>query len=330
MSHSLKLLVCSVVTLLLTACLTDGRHARNTSDFLPEPPDYSDTTQWFIVNRQAEADLFYIVSTETGDYTLADGRTCHYADTYTDSLRQPLRGEMLGVERLLSDSLNFFSPYYRQCSLQSYTDDSIVAARIPVPTDDVRDAFRYYLQHLNQGRPFILAGYSQGAIIALDLLREMDDDTYRRMIAAYIIGWPIQQALLDSCFHIRPARSADDTGVTICYNSVRDTTCTLTMIRHSDVAINPVNWHTDTTPAQLLTVPSPGHKQDDQVIDTLTVCLDSSSGLLLVSGYTGNDYVLPLIGHEGNYHSRELWLYRRQLRDNMLLRTRHFLENSTL
>jgi hypothetical protein len=59
----------------------------------------------------------------------------------------------------------------------------------------------------------------------------------------------------------------------------------------------------------------------EQKKDTLTVHLDTVTGLLNVSGYTGKDYMLPLIGREGNYHSREVWLYRNQLKENMKLRS---------
>ena len=54
--------------------------------------------------------------------------------------------------------------------------------------------------------------------------------------------------------------------------------------------------------------------------------LDPTTRLLFVDGYTGTDYVLPLIGKEGCYHSREVWLYREQLRLNMALRADSFLK----
>jgi hypothetical protein len=116
------------------------------------------------------------------------------------------------------------------------------------------------------------------------------------------------------------ARSADDTGVTICYNSVRDTTCTMRGWERSSVAINPVNWRTDGTEAMLVTEPSPLLPLAAQQKDTMTVHLDTSTGLLVVEGFTAEDYLLPLIGVEGNYHTREIWLYRDQLRENMALR----------
>ena len=89
---------------------------RTQNEPIPAEPNYQDSTQWYVSNRQAAADVFYIISTETGDYVLPNGETCHYADTYADSLRAPLHGEMLGVDTLVSGRLNYYSPYYRQCS----------------------------------------------------------------------------------------------------------------------------------------------------------------------------------------------------------------------
>ena len=289
---------------------------------LPAMPDYNDSTQWYVQDRHAAADIFYVISTESGDYLTPDGQMCHYTDTYNDSVRVALTGEMVGVDRLLSGELNYYSPYYRQCTLQTFTADSLVAERLPLALEDVSRAFNYYLKHENQGRPFVLAGFSQGAMAVLQLLQEMDSTTFDRMIAAYVIGANIPQTLLDSCPRIVPASGADDTGVTICYNSVRDPSCVVHLIGDDNVvAINPVNWRTDDTPASLVTEPSLGKHEEEQSTDNLTVRLDPATHLLLVNGYTGTDYVLPLIGKEGNYHSREIWFYRTQLRENIALRT---------
>ena len=75
-------------------------------------------------------------------------------------------------------------------------------------------------------------------------------------------------------------------------------------------------WRTDATPAILPSPLSP---------DTLTVTLDTSTLLLQVQGYSRTDYVLPLIGREGNYHSLEISLYSAHLRRNMALRAARFL-----
>lgn len=314
-------LTLSSVALVALGLWTSCQSSPTAQEPIPAEPDYQDATQWYITDRQAEADVFYIISTETGDYALPDGRICHYADTYNDSLRAPLYGEMLGVDTLLSGQLNYYSPYYRQCSLQSFETDSLGAARLPLAIDDVRRAFQHYLNHQNGGRPFVLAGFSQGAHIMLELLKEMSDDTFQRMIAAYAFGITIA----DTARHILPAQGADDTGVTICYNSVRDITCAMPGWTRSSLAINPVNWRTDSLRASLITEPSPLLPVAEQKKDTMTVHLDTSSGLLIVEGFTAQDYILPLLGREGNYHTREIWLYRDHIRANIARRTATFL-----
>ena len=291
-----------VLAAALAACSPMG-------ETIPEVPDYADSSQWYIADRDAAVDVFYIVSTECGDYTLG-GKPMHYADTRNDSIRALLYGEMVGVDRLLAGELNYYSPYYRQVTMETYTSDSLVEARMPLAYGDVRKAFAYYLEHYNNGRPFILAGFSQGAMAVVDLLDEMADSTYSRLVAAYVLGYKVT----DTNAHIRPAKDSADLGVTICYNSVRDNSCAVPILSDGNLmTINPVNWRTDAMPATLI---------DPRYGDTLTVTLDTTSLLLHIDGYTRNDYMLPLIGCEGNYHCLEISLFSEVLRRNIALRAK--------
>ena len=291
----------SAILFCLTVVLFVGCTSKG--DIVPDEPDYSDTTQWYIADRGAAVDVFYVVSTECSDYG-----NYHYADTRNDSIRALLYGEMVGVDQLLAGELNYYSPYYRQETMETYTADSLIDARMPLAYGDVRKAFDYYLEHYNQGRPFILAGFSQGAMAVVDLLKAMDDSTYSRLVAAYVIGYKVT----DTNAHIHPAQDSADLGVTICYNSVRDNSCAVPQLSDGNlVAINPVNWRTDATPAILV---------DPRYGDTLTVTLDTTSLLLHIDGYMRNDYMLPLIGCEGNYHCLEISLFSDVLRRNIALR----------
>ena len=291
---------------------------------LPKAPVYSDASQWYITERNADADMFYIISTEIGDYTLEDGTVRHLADTYLDQTRQPMYGEMLGVDTLTSGRLNYYSPYYRQCSLNSFASDSI-SYRFNIALDDVRRAFAYYIDNQNNGRPFVLAGFSQGAMIVRELLKEMDESVYQRMVATYLIGIKVSEEELTTNPHLRQAQGATDTGVTICYNSMRGEDADYPTHNGSNVlAINPVNWRTDGSVATLITEPSPLKPVSEQTKDTMTVQLDTLSNLLLVSGYSATDYVLPLIGSQTSYHTREIWLYRDQLKENIQQRVDAF------
>ena len=121
MKKTVMLITTMLLVLFMVGCHSADKRKNIFAEALPQEPDYADTTQWYITDREGVADHFYIISTETGDYTL-DGVTYHHADTYKDSLRIPLYGEMLGVDTLLSGRLNYFSPYYRQCSLQSFQE----------------------------------------------------------------------------------------------------------------------------------------------------------------------------------------------------------------
>lgn len=303
-------------TLFLTACCNKKEQAE--SEPIPPAPDYADNSQWYIQDRNAAVDVFYIISTETGDYTTADGQVCHYADTHNDTIRAYMQSEMTGVDDLLCGDLNYFSPYYRQCTLESFVDEALANERMKMPMEDVRRSFDYYLKNLNHGRPFILMGFSQGAAAVVDLLKQMPDSVYNRMVAAYVFGWRVTDSDMAGTGHFRPALDSNDLGVTICYNSVRDNSCAIPLISDGNrIAINPVNWRTDATPATLVSPISP---------DTVTATLDTVSKLLIVSGYTPDDYMIPLIGRDGNYHKLEISLYRQVLQRNIALRARTFVQ----
>ena len=306
MPTKLNLLITTVLIISAVSC-------KHRSDVIPIAPDYADPAQWYIADRGAAVDVFYIVSTECDDYTL-DGKLMHYADTRNDSIRALLYGEMVGVDQLLVDSLNYYSPYYRQVTMETYTADSLVDARMPLAYGDIRTAFDYYLEHYNNGRPFILAGFSQGAMAVVDLLKAMDNSTYSRLVAAYVIGYKVT----DTDAHIRPAQDSADLGKTICYNSVKDNSCAIPFLSDGNLmAINPVNWRTDASPALLI---------DPRYGDTLIATLDTNTLLLHIDNYTRNDYMLPLVGCEGNYHCLEISLFCDCLRRNIALRARRAAE----
>ena len=284
---------------------------------IPPAPDYADSTQWYIVDRQGEADLFYVISTETGDHMIGDD-TCHYADTRDPYLRGRMAHEMHAVDSFYSGRLNYFSPYYRQVSMQSWATEEMAMSRIPLAMEDCVNSFQYYIEHLNHGRPFILAGYSQGAYALIKIIKSMSDSVAQRMVAAYAIGFKITSEDTAYCRNLRPAEGPTDTGVTICFNSVKTPESEILVVSGGNLfCINPVNWRTDTVSAPFVLY---GRKKND----TLSVSLDPESRLLLVSGYT-NDKPMPVIGIPGNYHPLELKFYYPYIRQNMADRVAAFL-----
>ena len=300
---------------MLVSWISEGDSQQNGP--LPRVPDYADPSQWFIRDRGGSADLFYVISTETGDHMMGND-TCHYADTYDDYLRGRMKHEMYAVDSFYSDRLNYYSPYYRQASLQSWATEELALSRIQLAMSDVRRSWDYYLKNLNQGRPFILAGFSQGAHAVMDLMKMMPDSVVERMVAAYVIGYRVTPDDLKQCRHIRPAKSFDDTGVTICFNSVKSPETAIDIVSSDNqLNINPVNWHTDTVSAPFILY---GKRSND----TLSVRCDTENRLLIVDGYK-SDYVMPILGKKGNYHHMELKFYYPYIRQNMTERVKAFL-----
>lgn len=285
---------------------------------VPPEPDYADSTQWFIVDRQGEADLFYVISTETADHLMGDD-TCHYADTHDAVQRAQMMREMHAVDSFYSGRLNYYSPYYRQASIESWVTEELALSRLPLPMMDCVNSWNYYLEHFNQGRPFILAGFSQGGMALMEIMKQMPDSVASRMVAAYSIGYKVTSEDTAGCRHLKCAKGATDTGVTICFNSAMDPGCEMKSVSGGNIfCINPVNWRTDSVSTPFVYY---RHRKND----TLSVSLDPKSRLLLVGGYTNNK-PMPVIGIPGNYHHMELKFYYPYIRQNMADRVAAFLK----
>ena len=161
-------------------------------EVIPEEPDYALSSSWYVADRGSDVDLFYISSTETVDYQVGK-KVFHHASAADSAACPGIRMEMQGVDRILSGDLNFYSPFYRQVTMETYADTSLISERFPIAMGDIRRAFKYYVDQLSGGRPFVLAGFSQGAEALVELLKEWPDSLQDRLVAAYVIGWKITE-----------------------------------------------------------------------------------------------------------------------------------------
>ena len=304
-----------------TSCTSNKDHASSVevSEYIPKAPDYNDTTMWVTADGDTDgtgADIFYVVSTWEEDWKTEDGRICHYADVWNLEHREHMRSlEINKVAAYMSPGNRFFAPYYRHTTIDAWVtqNEDTLMRRAQLAMDDVRAAFDHFQAQRDQNRPLIIAGFSQGGLAVVELLKHIDDDTYRQLAAAYVLGYKVTEANMAQCSHIRPAEGETDTGVTICYNTVKDVKYIKPIISASDICINPVNWCTDATPAIL-------H-------DTITVTVSPAYHVLVVSGYSGSEYApnKDLI-NVGDIHSCEPWLYSECLAKNIAVRTKKWRE----
>ena len=233
------------------------------SEFIPPAPDYNDPTMWITVDGDSTgkgADVFYVVSTWEEDWsrlTVTNGQwsraTSHYANVWNPTHREHMASEIHKAATYMSPGNRFYAPYYRHTTIDGWMtqNEDIISSRTRLSMNDVFTAFDHFQQQRDKSRPLILAGFSQGGKAVVELLKHISDETYSQVAAAYVLGYKVTEADTASCRHIRPAQGADDTGVTICYNTVKHVRYIKPIIAKSCISINPVNWRTDNTPATL-------------------------------------------------------------------------------
>jgi hypothetical protein len=133
---------------------------------------------------EALVDCFYIYPTIPG----STGATPNDLDMAADKRGEV--GVLTSQFARFREVCNAYAPLYRQVRLSAIGTAEGSAAGV-LAYGDVRDAFKYYMAHFNQGRPFILIGHSQGAAHLSVLLRQEfdhDPDLRSRLVAAYLIG----------------------------------------------------------------------------------------------------------------------------------------------
>jgi len=104
-----------------------------------------------------------------------------------------------------------WAPRYRQAAFGAFLLDSADArSALDFAYGDVSAAFDQFLKEAGD-RPIILAGHSQGALHLIRLLRERKAQLGSRLVAAYVVGWPIDTASDLPALGMPACRTAEDT-----------------------------------------------------------------------------------------------------------------------
>lgn len=258
------------------------------------------------------ADVFYIASTQVPSESDTSGDEV-FRILLTPDERALFTKEYNFAKAMFTDSLNFFAPYYHQYTLESLRFDKDRRSEILSDVaEEVIEAFDYYMDHFNGGRPFILAGFSQGGMLVLELLKHLDDEEYSRLVAAYSIGNQLcSEDLLHP--HIIAADGPDGWGQTVSFNTVTTLSSIWDVVSGDAVTcINPVNWRTDATPATFT------YRED-----SITVHVDQDRHVLVAEGIEESEYIFePLSGFckPGNLHHWDIKFYKDFIGSNALHR----------
>lgn len=222
--------------------------------FIGTPTDYSDPDNWLALPAETSLPADIIFLYPTACMTPDAPPICELHDP---AMVQQAKDYLAQSGAAFEGVGNIFAPLWRQVSgpfVNTRSFEEVDEAQWAEPRTDVFAAMDYYFENLNGGRPWIIAGHSQGSRLLGMVLGEYmaeHPDYYARMICAYRIGDGLTRPYLAKYPHVKPAQGPDDLGVCVSWNTEgpgnigRESL----VVPPECVAINPLNWAVDETPA---------------------------------------------------------------------------------
>lgn len=233
---------------------------------------------------------------------------------------------------------NVYAPYYRQADALTVLSSPIATQNKIIsgtPTHDATAAFAYYIERYNHGRPFILAGHSQGSNVLVFLLSgylKHHPAVYRRMVAAYLIGYGVTRKYLAANPQLKFATGADDTGVIASWNTeAPGLTVTNPVVQPGAIAINPITWTRSERPASakrsLGSLLPDATGQLVKVNHYADARVDKRRGVVVCSTCSVSQFApgSPMGFPRGIFHTHDYPFYYFDLRHNATVRVHRFL-----
>ena len=327
-SRNIRVTCLSIVALLIAVLCLSGCTAKQENI-------YAKAENWAYLETDTndkEADVFFICPTVYG----GDSENCNMA-LDDEETRQSFLGATNMEKGIYDTDCRFFAPYYRQVGLSVYQMDVQDREQyLEIAYEDVKQAFEYYMENYNDGRPIVLAGFSQGADMCIRLLKDCfaDEEVKDLLVACYAIGWSISEEELQEYEHLKFAQGETDVGVIVSFNSEAEDVSDSLLIPAGTktLAINPLNWKTDGTPAdKSLNKGACFTDYDGNItseIPQLTgAYIDDVRGALKVTDVTSEEYPPVLsIFESGVYHLYDYQFFYRNLQENVSARIANYLE----
>lgn len=312
-----------ITVLLLFVCVSAGAQAPLI--------DYSLEENWAYMGIGADKPVDLFIVAPTVDFGTKEKLNMDMTDT---KIKSNFLGALNMQRGIYEDNCRMYAPYYRQVTLSYYEkylegkNDRASDRAYSLAKNDVKAAFDYYLKNYNQGRGIVLAGFSQGSQIVIELMKVVaaDKSLQKRVVVAYCPGWALTKQDIEM-YKLKPALGAKDLGGIVSFNSeaihVNNSMMVPAASKGQIYAINPLNWRTNSLPASaLLNKGACFTDYEGNIIKEIPYLtgayLDQERNTLKVTDVTSKEYPPVLLLFEsGVYHLYDYQFFYRNLQDNV-------------
>lgn len=296
--------------------------------------DYSKNENWISKpeNPDKNVDVIYFYPTS---YFSDDISKCAISDIDDAGMVATGTNNVNNNCKVFSETCNIYAPLYRQSDVTfaSGLDDSTFNKFMNfTSSQDPTIVIDYYLKNLNNGRPFILAGHSQGSAVLMKLLENYfaeNKEYLDRMIASYAIGFSVTDKFLVSHPYLQFAEGADDTGVIVSWNTEGpgNKNADNFVVEKGAISINPLNWKRDATYAPVSE--NLGSFINGETIEGVADAqINLERGVVVVTTEEAKKYGMPesfhgIFGPE-SYHGQDYGFFQENLKQNVATRIKSF------
>jgi hypothetical protein len=238
----------ALVTMVMTGTMGMGIYQKELADYAFVPDTkfekqealaksiYDDPDMWFAMGRNAapnnpvryepkgaekittpgQAAIFFIHPTSYMEKKQWNG-------PLNDTLSQDRAKLFLrGMATPFAPAGEIWAPRYRQAAIGAFlTSKPEGQQALNAAYQDVLQAFDAFVAKVQKDRPIILAGHSQGALHLTHLLKDRiaGKPIAKRIVATYVVGWPVSTATDLGPMGVQPCATPEQTGCLMSWQS---------------------------------------------------------------------------------------------------------------
>ena len=325
-----------LVLIFLVGCKSSYQVTSFEKKNIPPKPNYGDKSSWAILPtkypvslqkyvttrvQDLKADVFYVYPT-----LLMDTKDLRWNAPIDDPTQKDkiINTAVKNQASPFATSGRIYVPIYRQAHIKSYSlYNNGGKEAFEIAYADVKKAFEFYLKNYNENRPIIIASHSQGTNHTTQLLKDFFDNKplQKRLVAAYIPGMGIKPTEFKT---IMPMTKPDQTGGFVSWNTRKKNSYPKKRDAFKgSVTTNPITWNeSKTTEFEQ----HKGFLYSNGKMYTKALRIEITDGMVWS---TNPKFPLRFfMSFMKNYHAGDINLFWQDIKENVALRTKTWLENN--